>query len=259
MTPSATARAAGGICRIIAGEGNDTVGASVAGPNYIDLGRGDDTISDLGGQTLKHTIGGSGFDRYIKETDQPFSNRPYFEYRLGDGIELFSAQEGYSEVLVVGNGLGNQIYVSGERVTVRGGGGDDIIAVGLINEDGNNSYVSGAFIYGESGNDTIIPSGGSVPVPNGAPGETTYRGEYGRTTMYGGSGNDTADHSSFSATCSCHWTTNPTTAALAITTTSCRHRNHPWRLWERHDHRQSLRQQTHRQRRQPHDLGRRWK
>jgi len=152
-----------------------------------------------GGPQLPKTDGGSGFDRYIIQGNQAYSNLPYVEYRLGEGIEYFSAMEGYTELLVVGNAENNQIYVSGERVTIRGGGGNDDLRVALYNEEPNNAYASGATLYGEAGNDTLGASGGLLPGTDYTDSADLIRGEDGRTVLVGGSGNDTADYSTFTA------------------------------------------------------------
>lgn len=170
------------------GEGNDRVFAQGGSGDTVTGGPGDDTLS-----------GGSGQDRLVEEGDVNFTLTNTTLTGLGtDQISSFE------HARLVGGDSANVIdaegfTVSGARVTLIGGGGDDDLrAPGgddrLLGGDGNDTLRGNAgndFLDGGQGNDGLSGALGN-DVITGAAGDDTLFGGAGSDVLDGGEGSDTA-------------------------------------------------------------------
>jgi serralysin len=165
------------------GDGNDVVGYdNTTDQAYyfasIDLGAGDDTLTESSSVEGNNIHGGAG--------DDNLTAGPYSVVSGDDDNDTIQAGEGS---IAFGDGGSDTIYSVGEDSSVDGGAGDDVIQGGadrqdLSGGDGNDTIRGGAgddFVYGGTGDDTLY----------GNRGDDTIYGNSGNDKLYGGLGTDT--------------------------------------------------------------------
>ncbi|WP_249402102.1 calcium-binding protein [Streptomyces sp. YIM 121038] len=166
-----------------AGDRNDTVKyTNETDSTYyfarLDLGKGDDTLTEAAGAQGNSILGGTG--------DDTLTVSAYSVVLGGDGKDTIRAGKG--AISIGGNG-NDTLHAVGENSDADGGAGDDVIRGGgnrqnLNGGDGNDTIRAGAgsdFLYGGKGNDVLYGEGGN---------DTIY-GNSGDDKLYGGPGTDT--------------------------------------------------------------------
>jgi Ca2+-binding RTX toxin-like protein len=153
--------------------GNDVIfgdgpGSSNEGPDFIDAGPGNDSVSGGGGDDV--IFGGSGNDT------------------------------------LSGDGGNDTIYGGTGNDSIRGNDGTDILFGGdgndTINGDNGNDSIQGNagndYIEGDDGDDTIFGNEGNDTIYGGA-GNDSIQGNAGSDTLVGGTGFDTVSYADFDA------------------------------------------------------------
>lgn len=178
-------------------DGNDTlIGSSGTAP--VLLGGNDQDLLIASGSTRPSIYGGDGDDTLISSS----------------GSDALLVGETGKDALVVSGGLSTTLYgadgddtligTGGTTPVLLGGSGGDLIAVGagvsptLYGSDGDDTLIAassdgGALLVGADGNDRLIanPTTPTTLLP-GTPFEVTLPpATGGRTTLYGGDGDDT--------------------------------------------------------------------
>ncbi|MFT6535199.1 MAG: Ca2+-binding RTX toxin-like protein [Loktanella salsilacus] len=209
---------------IIGGSGNDTITAGT-GADRVEGGAGNDTIS-LGNDGAADVLvlrDGSGRDT-ITAMDTVVAN-PDGTYTSIDKLDVTNLHDAIGDpvntrdVIVSDDGNGNAVltFPNGEAVvlqgvsptvaaneqfltaigipmsdgTVSGTAGDDVIAPGYTDRDGDRVDGNDAILAGDAANDDLIEAGaGNDSVLAGEGNDRVYGGT-GNDTLSGGAGNDT--------------------------------------------------------------------
>ncbi|MBB5102494.1 calcium-binding protein [Streptomyces spectabilis] len=144
----------------------------------LDLGKGNDTLTEAAGVQGNSILGGAGDDTLtVGEVSVVLG---------ADGKDTIRAGRG--AISKGGNG-NDTIYASGENSDVEGEAGNDVIRgtgnrQNLSGGDGDDTIRAGAgddFVYGGKGNDVLRGEGG----------DDTIYGNSGDDKLYGGAGRDT--------------------------------------------------------------------
>ncbi|WP_030672058.1 calcium-binding protein [Streptomyces sp. NRRL B-1347] len=174
---------------LLAGDRDDTVKYTNKTDNAyyfasIDLGKGNDTLTEAAGVQGNGIAGGAGDDTLtIGEVSVALG---------GDGKDTIRAAKG--AISKGGNG-NDTIYASGEGSDADGEAGNDVIRGGanrqnLSGGDGDDTIRAGAgsdFLYGGKGNDVLYGEGGDDTI-YGNSGDDKLFGGPGRDTLSGGPG-----------------------------------------------------------------------
>ncbi len=182
---------------ILGGDGNDTLLGGM-GRDSVVGGTGNDRINGQGGadsvtgglgnDTLN---GGGGIDCLIESEDVNFTLLPTTLRGLGN-----DRLAGFDKALLMGGESANVLdaSLSNMRVTLIGGGGDDLLKGGsqsdsLDGGDGNDTLLGNDSMAGGSGDDLLIGGSGN-DVLNGDVGSDTLTGGNGRDQLFGGADSD---------------------------------------------------------------------
>ncbi|WP_225987510.1 calcium-binding protein [Streptomyces spectabilis] len=150
----------------------------------LDLGKGNDTLTEAAGVQGNSVLGGAGDDTLTLAEGSVVLG--------GDGKDTIRAGRG--AISKGGNG-NDTIYASGENSDVDGEAGNDVIRGGgnrqsLSGGDGDDTIRAGAgndFLYGGKGNDVLYGEGGDDAI-YGNSGDDKLYGGAGRDTLSGGPG-----------------------------------------------------------------------
>ena len=165
------------------GSGDDAL--FVSGKKYaiVDGGSGDDQLRAGGRHNDDNTVflgfGGSGNDYVLLESAS------IVRVRLGSGDDHFGTEDQAGTDVFVSGGTGDDTIVgtSGQD-SLHGDSGDDLIYADCDNADPLDEDT----LDGGKGNDTIEVDGGGLSLSFGKSGDDSLSGGY---YMFGGSGNDT--------------------------------------------------------------------
>jgi Ca2+-binding RTX toxin-like protein len=181
-----TLRGAGGNDRLAGGSGADLLDGGPGNDRaFAQGGSGDSVTGGPGNDTLD---GGSGQDQLVEQGDVNFTLTN--TVLTGLGTDVLS---GFEHARLIGGDSANvfdatAFTISGARITLMGGGGDDDLRAA----NGNDR------LFGGDGNDTLRGNGGNDRLDGGngndglagAAGNDVLNGLAGDDTLFGGTGND---------------------------------------------------------------------
>ncbi|WP_305000491.1 Hint domain-containing protein [Salipiger sp. IMCC34102] len=208
----------------VGGAGDDYVSAG-AGADRVQGGAGDDTI-DLGTDdgaidtvVLENGSGQDtilGFEAPVDNGDGTFTGRDQLDVTNlfdgnGDPVNVadvtVSEADGHAVLTFPGgesitlNGIGaaeagNPFYLNAMGIpltdgTVSGTAGDDVIAPGYVDQDGDRVDGDDAILPGDSGADDLIEAGAGDDTVRAGDGDDEVYGGTGNDTLFGGAGDDT--------------------------------------------------------------------
>ncbi len=173
--------------------GNDSVYNGVAESLYVDMGAGNDTISNANGRSNATLFGGDDDDT-ISNTgggasinggngnDSIYNGGSNSTMHGGSGKD--SIENRIGNALIYGEDGDDRIINTSTNVTIYGGNGADSIE--------NHSASNGATIHGDADNDTIKNNGSNALIFGDAGNDFISLGSYSQNaTIEGGAGNDT--------------------------------------------------------------------
>ncbi|RCJ35362.1 hypothetical protein A6770_16185 [Nostoc minutum NIES-26] len=172
--------------RLYGEAGKDTVYGG-AGLDYLYGGVGDDSLDGSDGND--YLYGENGNDRLYGGAGNDYLSGGGGNDILegGDGNDSL-AESGDVNFTLTNNqlsGLGNDTFMSIERVTLTGGISDNIL-------DASGFSLAGVYLYGGLGNDTLLGGAGNDYL-YGQDGSDRLYGSLGNDYLYGGTANDTLE------------------------------------------------------------------